>query len=374
MARVADDDQAAVGTDRLDQPGHHRQGDHRGLVDDDDVVRQALAAVMAEAALASRAPAEQAVQSRRGEGDQRGADRIGDRERRRLGMDRFLESGRGLAGGGGEGDQRGRQAGGRSLLEQQRDDSGDRGGLAGARAAGDDGEAAEHGGRGGERLAAADLVGEQAVETVAQRVDRDIRCRRSRQAAQVGGDAALLLPVAIQIQQALVDQAQRPDLRRRRRLAHCDQRRRGDSGEPRVDRWPGELRQIDCLLGVDGRGVADRREIDVDVAQSRRADGECGGKRDVRRRLASKKSEPRCDMYVGRREHAGHVEVAQRAKRAQGAARIKRIDLDAGHGACPSSRSLKATTSAEGGRQANTPEGDPSTTGVAAPYIPRTNR
>ena len=49
LVGVADEDQPTLRTHRLEQPGHHRQRDHRGLVDDDDVVRQPVVAVVAEA-------------------------------------------------------------------------------------------------------------------------------------------------------------------------------------------------------------------------------------------------------------------------------------------------------------------------------------
>ncbi len=42
--------------------GHQRQGHHRGLVDDEDVMGQVVVAVVAEATGAVRAPAQQAVQ------------------------------------------------------------------------------------------------------------------------------------------------------------------------------------------------------------------------------------------------------------------------------------------------------------------------
>ena len=61
---VADEDQARLRAHRLEQPGHLRERDHRGLVDDHDVVGQPVAAMVAEAALAVGAPAEQAVQGR----------------------------------------------------------------------------------------------------------------------------------------------------------------------------------------------------------------------------------------------------------------------------------------------------------------------
>ena len=49
LVGVADQDQPGLGPHRLEQPGHHRQRDHRGLVDHDDVVRQPVVAVVAEA-------------------------------------------------------------------------------------------------------------------------------------------------------------------------------------------------------------------------------------------------------------------------------------------------------------------------------------
>ncbi len=59
---IADEHQPAVGPHRLDQPGHHRQRHHRGLVDHDHVVRQPVAAVVAEPVAAAALPPEQPVQ------------------------------------------------------------------------------------------------------------------------------------------------------------------------------------------------------------------------------------------------------------------------------------------------------------------------
>ena len=95
LARVADEDQARVRAHRLDQPGHQRQRHHRGLVDDHDVVRQPVAAVVAEAAVAARAPAEQAVQRRGLELEQRAAgSRRSTSSRGRLGVHRLLRAAR----------------------------------------------------------------------------------------------------------------------------------------------------------------------------------------------------------------------------------------------------------------------------------------
>ena len=52
---------------RLDQPGHHRERHHRGLVHHDDVVRQPVAPVVPEPGAAVGSPAEQPVQGLGGE-------------------------------------------------------------------------------------------------------------------------------------------------------------------------------------------------------------------------------------------------------------------------------------------------------------------
>ncbi len=81
--------------------------------------------------------------------------------------------------------------------------------------------------------------------------------------------------------------------------------------------------------------------------------------------------EPAGDVDVGRGEHAGVVERAQQAGRGAGEPDVEAV---LGDHAPPSSTSLSAVTSAAGGFHANTPHGVPSTTGVSAPRMPRTNR
>ena len=80
LARVADEDQPRLAPDRLGEPGHQRERDHRGLVDDHDVVGEAVAAVVAEAAVGAGLPAEQAVERRGLELEQPRADRVVDVE------------------------------------------------------------------------------------------------------------------------------------------------------------------------------------------------------------------------------------------------------------------------------------------------------
>ena len=143
LVRVADEDQPGAGGEGLDEVGHQRRRDHRGLVDDDDVERQVVAAVVAEPAAAAGPPTEQAVQ---GDGPQRGEPlpgRRGDVHPLGLVVDRLLQPGGGLAGRRGERDAL-RCAG---LLVEEGDDAGDGRRLPGARPAGDDGERAAH--RGG---------------------------------------------------------------------------------------------------------------------------------------------------------------------------------------------------------------------------------
>ena len=60
---VADQDEPGFGTHRLDQAGHHRERDHRGLVDHDHVVRQPVQPVVPEAGPVARVETEQPVQA-----------------------------------------------------------------------------------------------------------------------------------------------------------------------------------------------------------------------------------------------------------------------------------------------------------------------
>ena len=50
LVGVADEDEPGPLAQRLEQPGHHRQRHHRGLVDDDDLDGQPVARVVAEPA------------------------------------------------------------------------------------------------------------------------------------------------------------------------------------------------------------------------------------------------------------------------------------------------------------------------------------
>ena len=284
-------------------------------------------------------------------------------------MHRLLQTGGGLARRRGERDERVVVA----LLGQQRDDPRHGRGLPGSRPAGDDREAPAHGRLGGDAL---QVVGvEEPGKPVGERglVHGLVAAER----AQVGRDLALLPPVAVEIERG-ADQAQRPALGRV--LADGDERARCQRGEPRLDRRPRKGGEIDGLVGLDRGGLADRREIDEDVAEPRGAHGERRGEGDRRVGLAGDRGETRGDVDVGRREHADVIECPQEPGRVAGAADVVRIVRPRVFGervmpALLASRtSLRATTSGAGGRQANTPHGVPSTVGVSGPVIPRTNR
>ncbi len=285
---VADEDQLRVRTNRLDEPRHHRQSDHRRLVDDHDVVRQAVAAVMAEAAVAARPPAEQAVKRRGLEIDET-----------RLGVHGLTQPRRRLAGRRRERDQRPRL-----LRGQLPDEPRDRRRLTGPRAAGDHSQA----------LAAC---------------------------TQVGGNLALLAPVAIEVQPRAL-QAQRR------------QRARGHARDPLLGRRPRQGAEVDGLLGLDARGLRDRREVDEHMPQPRGAHREREREHHELVVLPAQGADALGDVHVGGREHADLVERLQQTARAQ----------RQHHAAPRSSRSLNATTKPPGGRQAKTPP----------PGIPRRKR
>ena len=154
---------------------------------------------------------------------------------------------------------------------------------------------------------------------------RASRRRRRRQLAprereQVGGDLALLAPVAVEVERA-ADQPQRP--RVARLLADRDQRAGGEPLEPVAGVRPRQRAEVDGLVGVDGDGVADLLDVDEDVTEARPAHGERGGEEHRLVLFAGQLGQPAGDVQVGGREHARLVELAQGA----GGARTRRGSL-----------------------------------------------
>ena len=156
LVLVAQQHQGGIERQRVEQRRHHFQVHHRGLVDDEDVDVERVGAVVGEVAGVG-ARAQQAVQGARGTdglgpGAQVEAIRctayLGGQLLQRL-VDRLFETGRRLAGGRRQGDAQGRLAG---AGQQQRQQARHRVGLAGAGAAGDDGDVAAHGDGAGQAL------------------------------------------------------------------------------------------------------------------------------------------------------------------------------------------------------------------------------
>ncbi len=174
LSRIANEDQAGVASHGLDEPCHQRQRDHRGLVDDHHVVREAVVAVVSEPGVAPGPGPEQAVQGRGGQTQQQLSDRLGDREPHRLLVDGLLQPRRRLARRRGERDQRRTRSLRRGLLGVQRDDPRDRGRLAGPGAAGDDCEAPQDRDRRSHPLAlVARIAAEHARQPVSEHVEPD---------------------------------------------------------------------------------------------------------------------------------------------------------------------------------------------------------
>ena len=234
----------------------------------DDVVREPVAAVVAEAAVAARAASRAAgAASSRSSAEQLVADGRVDVERARLLVHRLLQAGGRLAGRRGERDERGGGAGGRGLLGQQRDDPRDGGRLARAGPAGDDREAAQHGRRGGAALAR--VVGSRAQAARARRrAGRRGRPRAARRRARAGRRRAGAPRASSGRGRGACRRAAagaRP-IRRPRRP-----RRAGSPRSPAAQSSGGgqgsAARSTGSSASTVGR-VADRREVDVDVARA----------------------------------------------------------------------------------------------------------
>ena len=318
------------------------------------------------------------MQRRGAQAEQQRADLLARLERRRLGVNRLGEARRRLPGRSRERDQR-RTPRRPSLLAEQRDDPRHRRRLPGTRPPADDGEAADHRGRRGRPLTHVGAGREQSLEPSREGRQIDVRSGGVAERDEVLGDPPLLVPVAIEVQPRALE----PE--RRRRVARAaprlgrDERAGAHGLHPLLRRRPRQQAEIDRLLGLDGRGHGDRRQVDEHMAEPGSADGE--GRREDHRGigLAGEPRDPLGDVHVRAREHADPVELEQRRLGAHRDPGIEPVQ-ERRHGHAhlrgpPSSRtSLRARTSAPGGCHAKTPHGVPSSTGVSAPAIPRRNR
>ena len=278
---------------------------------------------------------------------------------------RLLQPLRRLAGRRGERHERRHPAG---LLDQQRQDPRHGRGLARARTARHDREPPPHRGLRRRALAVVRPAHEQPVQAGFEHVGAH---RGGPEREQILGDAALLAPVAIQVQRR-ADEPQRPV--REPVLTDRDERARRQPREPVLRRRPGQLGQVDLLvLAVHARRLGDPPQVHEDVPVPRRADRQRRGQRDRLVGLARQRRQPHGHVDVGGGQQPDGVERLQQPVRAHGAAAVERVQLRRAH--TPSSSSLSSSsTSAAGARHVKTPHGCPSTTGVSAPIMPRMNR
>ena len=220
LVGVAEEDEACAVGHGFDQLGHQRQVDHGGFVHHHHVERQRVVGVVAEAGAVGEG-AEQAVQGGAGGGQvgaQGGVD-AGFGQRAYGVAHAFGHALGGAAGGGGQGDARGGGGGLQRLGDQQHQHAGDGGGLAGAGAAGDQQQVVvqRRGGGLGLQVFATGVFGEEPEEEL-----REVRghlgalpfgvfnsiCgirRDAADAAQAFGQAALVLAVAAQVDQAVLE-------------------------------------------------------------------------------------------------------------------------------------------------------------------------
>ena len=373
---VADQHQPGVGAQRLDQPGHERQRHHRRLVDDHDVVGQPADGGRdgSGCRLPGRHP------SRRCSVDAWSASSVlADAGRRRASPPRAwtassrraaalpVGAARATSGGGAPAPAPARRAGRRSAPRS----SSCR--CPGRRPRPRTGAARRRRppAPGGRRSRA----GEQPVQSVGQARAVDVRRRGRRPSPAGAGDLALLAPSSGPGTARMPVSRSGRARRRRLDLRPATSALRRNLRDPRLDgSGHGSVAQVDRLLGVDRGGVADRCQVDEDVAEPWRAHGQRDGERQRLVVLAGDRGQPRGPRARRPRDSTpASVEVAQQAGCLDGAhaprrdrdGRSERSRSRRAASRPPSSASLSASTSPAGGRQPNTPQGVPSTIGVA---------
>ncbi len=254
------------------------------------------------------------------------------------GGDALAHPGRRLAGGRDQGDAR------RWGLGQQQGEEGGNGrGLAGARAADDHRQQAAGAGLGcGPLRSGRTERGEQGLMvglgSRPRRPRRDHRHRRPAQ--QLGGDAVLVDPVALEVEEGAVEDegpahgAGGGELGTG--LEHGDQGGRGQGGAPGLD--VGRPRQgvegggglgVGVALDLGGHRLAHRGQVEADVAQARRPRRQSGSQHDGAlvaaepgggsRAQAGQPGQGRGQVHVGRTEHPG---LTPRRQHREGVARL----------------------------------------------------
>ena len=371
LVGVTDQHQPGVGPHRLEQPRHHRQRHHRGLVDHDDVVGQPVGAVVPEPHPAVGSPAEQAVQGR---GAQSGQPLLVGRvlEGAVVGVDRLLhgllEPGGRLAGRCGQGDARRSARGELVLLRDQREQAGDRGGLAGARAAGEHRRPPRRGGARGIALLGVTGTREDPFQPGVERGGVDLGRPTPDPRDEVVADLTLLAPVAIEVEA-------RPT---RRTISSRTSGLRPTRSTQAAGSGHGS--GASCSSGRSAIVARSRQTDPVRTARTARAVASSTCSSD-----SSSSTPSRTATWM-----SAALSSSGRLNRASSSGRAERAPAVVGvgpHGLVgdrhdalpvetvasrPSSRSESSTTIAAGGCQLKTPHGTPSTSGVSGPHMPRT--
>ena len=204
-------------------------------------------------------------------------------------------------------------------------------------------------------------------------VDFGRRCRET--SLQLYADQLLLLPIPLQIEQT-AGQSKRATAGLVSTISH--QRARLAGSDPLLRIRPRQRSHIDHGLHLIESCGLDRAEINADRAMAERAD-----------RQGEREPDPLVDVSPDPAHHIGgvHVSRIENSRLVEDREQTRCCldyqravgDTDGqlglhGHDSTPSSSAESSTTSGAGGRQPNTPQGTPSTRGVSAPAIPRTNR
>ena len=118
-------------------------------------------------------------------------------------------------------------------------------------------------------------------------------------------------------------------------------------------------------------------EVEADRAAAYGADRERDGEQHPLVGLAAQRADPGGDVDVGGVEQVPALNVASSpapprvSRQSASLGGSKSSVMSRSAGTTPSSRSESASTRATGGRQAKTPHGAPSTSGVSGPHMPR---
>ena len=203
------------------------------------------------------------------------------------------------------------------------------------------------------------VLGEDPQHTGVEDLGVDLGRLPVEAADDVAADLHLLAPVAVEVEQRVVEPEH----------LQPHQRARGNRGLPGLRLGPGQhLPRIGLVLERD---VGDGGEVEAGGALAYGADGQGGGEQHLLVGLLRHRPEAGRDVDVGGTQHVGPVEHREQAGSPQGQPTVVPV-VDHGSTTSPDSRSESSSTIAAGGCQAKTPHGWPSTTGVSGPHMPRT--